>query len=133
MIAMGGYTLPARTVREIISGSVDVIIQASRLRDGSRRITHITEVTGMEGDVIITQDLMRYEIDGEGRQWPDRRPPCLDRHRPAAFLGPGPLFQRGQAARCDPRRDGKATIERYRQAAVPHAFDAKGQTERCSA
>jgi pilus assembly protein CpaF len=65
MIAMGGYTLPARTVREIISGSVDVIIQASRLRDGSRRITHITEVTGMEGDVIITQDLMRYEIDGE--------------------------------------------------------------------
>ncbi|WP_026616690.1 CpaF family protein [Ensifer aridi] len=65
MIAMGGYTLPAKTVREIISGSVDVIIQASRLRDGSRRITHVTEVVGMEGDVIITQDLMRYEIDGE--------------------------------------------------------------------
>ncbi|WP_037422681.1 ATPase, T2SS/T4P/T4SS family [Sinorhizobium sp. CCBAU 05631] len=65
MIAMGGYTLPAKTVREIIAGSVDVIIQASRLRDGSRRITHITEVTGMEGDVIVTQDLMRYEIDGE--------------------------------------------------------------------
>ncbi|MDK1383849.1 CpaF family protein [Sinorhizobium sp. 8-89] len=65
MIAMGGYTLPAKTVREIIAGSVDVIIQASRLRDGSRRITHVTEVVGMEGDVIITQDLMRYEIDGE--------------------------------------------------------------------
>jgi pilus assembly protein CpaF len=65
MIALGGYTLPAKTVREIIAGSVDVIIQASRLRDGSRRITHITEVVGMEGDVIITQDLMRYEIDGE--------------------------------------------------------------------
>jgi pilus assembly protein CpaF len=65
MIAMGGYTLPAKTVREIIAGSVDVIIQASRLRDGSRRITHITEVTSMEGDVIVTQDLMRYEIDGE--------------------------------------------------------------------
>jgi pilus assembly protein CpaF len=42
-----------------------VIIQAARLRDGSRRITHITEVLGMEGDVIITQDLMRYEIEGE--------------------------------------------------------------------
>ncbi|MCY1299429.1 hypothetical protein D9M70_489570 [compost metagenome] len=65
MIALGGYSLPAKTVREIIAGSVDVIIQASRLRDGSRRITHITEVVGMEGDVIITQDLMRYEIDGE--------------------------------------------------------------------
>jgi pilus assembly protein CpaF len=65
MIAMGGFTLPAKTVREIISGSIDVIIQAARLRDGSRRITHITEVIGMEGDVIITQDLMRYEIEGE--------------------------------------------------------------------
>ncbi|OLP57504.1 protein kinase [Rhizobium rhizosphaerae] len=65
MIAMGGYTLPAKTVREIIANSVDIIIQAQRLRDGSRRITQITEVTGMEGDVIITQDLMRYEIDGE--------------------------------------------------------------------
>ena len=65
MIAMGGYTLPAKTVREIIAGSIDVIIQASRLRDGSRRITHITEVVGMEGDVIVTQDLMRFEMQGE--------------------------------------------------------------------
>jgi len=65
MIAMGGYTLPAKTVREIIASSVDVIIQAARLRDGSRRITHISEVIGMEGDVIVTQDLMRYELEGE--------------------------------------------------------------------
>lgn len=65
MIAMGGYSLPAKTVREIITGSVDVIIQAARLRDGSRRITHVTEVIGMEGDVIVTQDLVRYEIQGE--------------------------------------------------------------------
>ncbi|MBW6423524.1 CpaF family protein [Rhizobium sp. XQZ8] len=65
MIAMGGYTLPAKTVREIIVGSVDVVVQAARLRDGSRRITQITEVIGMEGDVIVTQDLMRYEIEGE--------------------------------------------------------------------
>ncbi|SEH28792.1 CpaF family protein [Rhizobium sp. NFR12] len=65
MIAMGGFTLPAKTVREIITGSVDIIIQAARLRDGSRRITQITEVIGMEGDVIVTQDLMRYEIEGE--------------------------------------------------------------------
>ena len=65
MIAMGGYTLPQKTVREIVVGSVDVIIQAARLRDGSRRITHITEVIGMEGDVIITQDLVLYNIKGE--------------------------------------------------------------------
>jgi pilus assembly protein CpaF len=65
MIAMGGYSLPQKTVREIIVGSVDVIIQATRLRDGSRRITHITEVIGMEGDVIITQDLVLYNLKGE--------------------------------------------------------------------
>jgi pilus assembly protein CpaF len=65
MIAMGGFTLPAKTVREIIAGSVDIVIQAARLRDGSRRITHITEVVGMEGEVIITQDLMKFEVDGE--------------------------------------------------------------------
>ncbi|TPO11235.1 CpaF family protein [Mesorhizobium sp. B1-1-5] len=65
MIAMGGYSLPQRTVREIVVGSIDVIIQAARLRDGSRRITHITEVVGMEGDVIITQDLVLYNIKGE--------------------------------------------------------------------
>ncbi len=65
MIAMGGYSLPQKTVREIIVGSVDVIIQAARLRDGSRRITHITEVIGMEGDVVITQDLVVYNMKGE--------------------------------------------------------------------
>lgn len=65
MIAMGGFSLPAKTVREIIVGSIDVIVQAARLRDGSRRITHITEVLGLEGDVITTQDLFLYKIDGE--------------------------------------------------------------------
>ncbi len=65
MITMGGYALPSRTIREMIVGSIDVVIQAARLRDGSRRITHITEVVGMEGDVIITQDLFVYDILGE--------------------------------------------------------------------
>src|SRR5258708_1484567 len=65
MITMGGYSLPSRTIREMVCASVDVIVQAARLRDGSRRITHITEVLGMEGDVIITQDLFLYEMIGE--------------------------------------------------------------------
>lgn len=65
MITMGGFNLPSRTIREMICGSIDVIIQAARMRDGSRRITHITEVLGMEGDVIITQDLFVYEVEGE--------------------------------------------------------------------
>ena len=65
MITMGGFSLPSRTIREMICSSVDVIVQAARLRDGSRRITHITEVMGMEGDTIITQDIMVYKIIGE--------------------------------------------------------------------
>src|ERR1700691_1756802 len=68
MITMGGSALPSRTIREMVVSSVDVIIQAARLRDGSRRITHVTEVMGMEGDVIITQDLFVYEILGEDAQ-----------------------------------------------------------------
>jgi pilus assembly protein CpaF len=65
MITMGGFALPSKTVKEMICGSIDVIIQSARLRDGSRRITHVTEVIGMEGDVIITQDLFVYELLGE--------------------------------------------------------------------
>ncbi|MEL6686222.1 MAG: CpaF family protein [Pseudomonadota bacterium] len=65
MITMGGFSLPAKTIREMIVGSVDIVVQATRLRDGSRRITHITEVIGMEGEVIVTQDLLKYEMDGE--------------------------------------------------------------------
>src|SRR5579872_3953429 len=76
MIAMGGFTLPTKTVREQIAGAVNVIVQAQRLRDGSRKITHITEVVGMEGDVVITQDLFVYEILGE-----DAQGKLIGRHR----------------------------------------------------
>ena len=65
MIAMGGFALPPKTIREMVVSSIDVIIQAARLRDGSRRITHITEIMGLEGDVITTQDLMVYGVTGE--------------------------------------------------------------------
>jgi pilus assembly protein CpaF len=76
MITMGGFSLPSKTLREMICSSVDVIIQAQRMRDGSRRITHITEVMGMEGDVIITQDLMLYDVLGE-----DASGRLMGRHR----------------------------------------------------
>jgi len=65
MITMGGFNLPSKTIREIIVGSLDIVIQAARLRDGSRRITAITEVLGLEGDTLITQDLVVFEIQGE--------------------------------------------------------------------
>ncbi|MGH6978119.1 MAG: ATPase, T2SS/T4P/T4SS family, partial [Brevundimonas sp.] len=83
MITMGGYGLPSKTIREMIVGSVDVIIQAARLRDGSRRITHITEVVGLEGDVIVTQDLFVYEITGE-----DAHGKITGRHRSTGLARP---------------------------------------------
>jgi len=83
MITMGGFTLPPRTLRDMISNSIDVIVQAARLRDGSRRITHITEVVGMEGDVIITQDLFVYEIVGE-----DANGKIIGRHRSTGIARP---------------------------------------------
>ena len=76
MITMGGFSLPSRTIREMITASVDVVIQAARLRDGSRKITHVTEVMGMEGDVIITQDLFVFDMAGE-----DAQGNILGRHR----------------------------------------------------
>ncbi|MBH0238450.1 CpaF family protein [Methylobrevis albus] len=76
MITMGGYSLPSKTIREMIVSSIDVIVQASRLRDGSRRITHITEVMGMEGEVVVTQDIFLYEMMGE-----DEHGKIIGRHR----------------------------------------------------
>ncbi len=76
MISVGGLSLPSHTVREMMVSSIDVIVQATRLRDGRRVITHITEVIGMEGDVITTQDLFLYELHGE-----DSHGNILGRHR----------------------------------------------------
>jgi pilus assembly protein CpaF len=84
MITMGGYQLPSKTLREMIVSSIDVIVQAARLRDGTRRITHITEVLGMEGDVVITQDLFIYDIVGED---PNGR--IIGRHRSTGIGRPG--------------------------------------------
>jgi pilus assembly protein CpaF len=83
MITMGGFALPSKTIKEMIVGSIDVIIQAARLRDGSRRITHITEVVGMEGDVIITQDLFVHDIIGE-----DANGRVIGRHRSTGIARP---------------------------------------------
>jgi pilus assembly protein CpaF len=83
MITMGGYSLPSRTIREMITSSIDVVVQAARLRDGSRRITHISEVLGMEGDVIVTQDVFLYDILGE-----DQNGNLLGRHRSTGITKP---------------------------------------------
>ena len=68
MIGMASVNLPAKAVRTQISSAIDMIVQVSRMRDGMRRITHIMEVVGMEGDVITTQDLYTFEFEGEDTQ-----------------------------------------------------------------
>ncbi len=65
MIGLAGINLPSKAVRTQISSALDMIVQVSRMRDGVRRITNITEVLGMEGDVIITQELFVFEVENE--------------------------------------------------------------------
>lgn len=64
MVLMAGMDLPVRAIREQIASAVDLIVQQSRLRDGSRKITHLTEVQGMEGDVITLQDIFVFDQTG---------------------------------------------------------------------
>jgi pilus assembly protein CpaF len=61
MILMGDIKIPKEAISRQIAESVDLIVQVKRLRDGSRRTTNITEVIGMEGDVIVTQELFKFE------------------------------------------------------------------------
>jgi pilus assembly protein CpaF len=65
MVNMGGNKLPSHAIRHQISSAVQLIIQIQRMRDGMRRVTHVTEVIGMEGEVIITQDLFTFQFQGE--------------------------------------------------------------------
>jgi pilus assembly protein CpaF len=83
MIMQGGFALPVKTIREMICGSVDVIVQASRLRDGSRKITHITEVLGMEEETVTLQNIIVYEITGE-----DANGKLIGRHRSTGIARP---------------------------------------------
>ena len=71
LVLMAGYDLPVRAIREQIASAVDCVVQLQRLRDGTRRITHITEVDGMEGDIITLQDIFMFDfsagVDDQGR------------------------------------------------------------------
>jgi pilus assembly protein CpaF len=66
MVGMSGVSLPAKAVRQQIAAAVHMIVQVSRMRDGNRRIIAVTEVVGMEGEIITTQDLFTYQYEGEG-------------------------------------------------------------------
>ncbi|WP_147803217.1 CpaF family protein [Alkalicoccus halolimnae] len=100
MVMMAGFDLPVRAIREQIASAIDIIVQQSRLRDGSRKITHITEVLGMEGETIVLQDLFVYKETGMdedgnlvGQFSPTGiRPHISDRLEANGFTLPGAWF-----------------------------------------
>jgi len=70
MVLMAGTALPVRAIREQIASAIQLVVQQSRLRDGSRKITQVTEIQGMEGDVVVLQDIFRFEqrgLDSNGK------------------------------------------------------------------
>jgi pilus assembly protein CpaF len=81
MVLMAGVDLPIRAIREQISSAIDVVVHQSRLKDGSRRITHVSEVEGMEGDVITLQDIFTFDyssgFDDRGRSLGSLKPTGL--------------------------------------------------------
>ncbi|NMA66679.1 MAG: CpaF family protein, partial [Clostridiaceae bacterium] len=100
MVLMAGMDLPVRAIREQISSAIDIIIQQSRLKDGSRKITYITEVVGMEGDVITLQDIFVFKEDGHdtmgrisGRLVPTGiKPKFMDKLEKTGVVLPSDLF-----------------------------------------
>jgi pilus assembly protein CpaF len=100
MILMAGLDLPMRAIREQIASAVHVIIQIARLSDGTRKVTHVAEITGMEGEVVTMQDLFRYEqrgIDSDGRvvgefRGTGIRPQFADKFEIAGIYLPADLF-----------------------------------------
>ena len=101
MITMSGFELPLKAMRQQISSAVDLIVQANRLQGGPRKITHITEVVGMEQDtLIVMQDIYHYVIEEESTnravRWGVSKPPASGRrswkswNRPACGCPPAP-------------------------------------------
>ncbi|HAH87147.1 MAG TPA: type II secretion system protein E [Armatimonadetes bacterium] len=101
MVLMAGTELPSRAVREQITAAINLIIHQNRLRDGSRKITHITEIQGMEGDVIVTQDIFLFNqkgVDKDGKvigahEATGLRPRFVDRFQQQGIPLPANLFK----------------------------------------
>jgi len=103
MVLMAGMDLPARAIREQIASAIDIFIQVQRLQDGSRRVSHVTEVSGMEGDTITLQDIFLFKldrVDEDGKvvgsmQPTGVRPSFLHKFQMAGIELPATLFDPG--------------------------------------
>jgi len=99
MTLMAGMDLPIRAIREQISSAINLIVHQERIRDGTRRVTHISELTGMEGDIITMTDLFVFEQTGfeEGRvigrlRPTGLRPKCMEKIEAAGIHLPATIF-----------------------------------------
>jgi pilus assembly protein CpaF len=110
MVLMAGFDLPVRAIREQVAGAVDLIVQVSRLRDGSRRVVGVSEVVGMEGDVVTMQELVKYRqrgVDEDGNVIGDFepcgvQPNCLARFEELGVPYDMSTFQLPSIARKEP-------------------------------
>lgn len=102
MVLMGGVELPSRAIREQVAAAIDIVVHIHRFRDGSRRITHVTEVNGFQGDIITMSNLFEFDeaagTDADGRPRgtihpTEVRPACLDRLTAAGHTLPYRLAQ----------------------------------------
>jgi len=100
LVLMAGMDLPLSVVRKQIVSAVNLIVQQARLRDGSRKVTNITEITGMEGEVVVMQDIFRFDEQGENEEGKVQgefapggmRPNCEERLRNYGFNLPATMF-----------------------------------------
>ncbi|HVC35050.1 MAG TPA: CpaF family protein [Chloroflexota bacterium] len=100
MVLMASLDLPIRAIREQIASAVNMIVHVSRLRDGSRRVTHVTEVVGMEGDMITLQDIFLFKqqgVDADGHvigslQATGLRPRCIEKFEQEGIMLPPDIF-----------------------------------------
>ena len=92
MVLMAGFDLPARAIREQISSALNLIVHVDRFRDGSRRVSHVTEVLGMEGDIITLQDIYRFDYKTMSLLSTGIRPEFVDQLAERGVTVPGGLF-----------------------------------------
>ena len=120
MITMAGFELPLKAMRQQIASAVDLIVQANRLQGGPRKITHITEVLGMEQDTIVMQDIYHYVQEGIDETGRAVRP--LRGHRRSAHFHGSPGIGRRAAAgqRLPPTRDAGGLDGVNQQAIFSH-------------
>jgi pilus assembly protein CpaF len=101
MIAMGATNLPEKAMRQQIASAIQIVVQQTRLGDGTRKVTNISEITGMEGDIITMQDIFLFEKQGvtkEGKvagrfRATGVRPKCAERMRAAGIVVPTDMFE----------------------------------------